>query len=129
MRSFHAAAGNQVRLIVQHPRPAGKTTQPYIMRSIRASELPDCYFPEALKLALTKPQIDLDDKEAAEVKKVAKALLDKLKKEKLVLDWRKQQTTRAMVPTTIKDELDKLPRAYTKELYVREVRRGVSALL
>ena len=66
---------------------------------------------------LTKPEIDLRDKEAAEVKKVAKTLLDKLKREKLVLDWRKQQTTRAMVLTTIKDVLDQLPRAYTKELY------------
>jgi type I restriction enzyme, R subunit len=51
------------------------------------------------------------------VKKVAKSLLAKLKQEKLVLDWRKQQTTRAMVFTTIKDILDELPRAYTKELY------------
>jgi hypothetical protein len=34
-----------------------------------------------------------------------------------VLDWRKQQTTRAMVFTTIKDILDQLPRAYSKELY------------
>ena len=34
-----------------------------------------------------------------------------------MLDWRKQQTTRAMVFTTIKDILDQLPRAYTKELY------------
>jgi len=45
------------------------------------------------------------------------SLLEKLKQEKLVLDWRKQQTTRAMVFTTIKDILDELPRAYTKELY------------
>jgi type I restriction enzyme, R subunit len=66
---------------------------------------------------LTKPEIELTDKEAAEVKKVAKSLLEKLKKEKLVLDWRKQQTTRAMVLTAIKDVLDQLPRAYTKELY------------
>ena len=66
---------------------------------------------------LTRPQIDLTDKETAEVKKVAKELLQKLKKEKLVLDWRKQQTTRAMVLTTIKDALDDLPRAYDKPLY------------
>lgn len=66
---------------------------------------------------LTKPQVALTDSEAAEVKKVAKLLLAKLKQEKLVLDWRKQQTTRAMVLTTIKDILDELPRAYSKELY------------
>ena len=51
------------------------------------------------------------------MKKVARSLLEKLKQEKLVLDWRKQQTTRAMVFTTIKDILDPLPRAYSKELY------------
>ena len=33
------------------------------------------------------------------------------------LDWRKQQTTRAMVLTTIQEILDELPRTYTKELY------------
>ncbi len=66
---------------------------------------------------LTKPQVALTRKETAEVKKVAKTLLAKLKREKLVLDWRKQQTTRAMVLITIKDELDKLPRVYTTELY------------
>jgi len=69
---------------------------------------------------LTKPDVALTAQESAEVKKVAKLLLDKLKKEKLVLDWRKQQTTRAIVFTTIKDVLDELPRAYTKELYERK---------
>ncbi len=66
---------------------------------------------------LTKPEIALAPKEAAEVKKVAKALLEKLKKEKLVLDWRKQQTTRAGVLVTIQEVLDELPRAYTPQLY------------
>src|ERR1019366_43864 len=66
---------------------------------------------------LTKPKIALTKQEAAEVKKVAKSLLEKLKTEKLVLDWKKQQTTRAMVYTTITAVLDDLPRTYTKELY------------
>ena len=66
---------------------------------------------------LTKPDMTLTKQEAAEVKKVAKSLLEKLKQEKLVLDWRKQQTTRAMVLVAIKDVLDDLPRAYSKELY------------
>jgi type I restriction enzyme R subunit len=54
------------------------------------------------------------------VKSVAKKLLDKLKKEKLVLDWRKQQTTRAMVYTTIMDALDELPEPYNKEIYEKK---------
>ena len=66
---------------------------------------------------LTKPNITLTPQEAAEVKKVARSLLEKLKQEKLVLDWRKQQATRAMVLVTIQDILNELPRAYTKELY------------
>jgi type I restriction enzyme R subunit len=66
---------------------------------------------------LTKPDVVLTSQETAEVKKVAKSLLEKLKKEKLVLDWRKQQTTRAMVFTTIQDILDELPRVYSPELY------------
>jgi type I restriction enzyme R subunit len=69
---------------------------------------------------LTKTDIVLTDEEVAEVKKVAKSLLAKLKQEKLVLDWRKQQTTRAIVFTTIKDILDELPRAYSKEVYERK---------
>jgi type I restriction enzyme R subunit len=66
---------------------------------------------------LTRPEIALTKQERGEVKKVAKTLLAKLKHERLVLDWRKQQTTRAMVFTTIQDALDRLPRAYSKELY------------
>ncbi len=66
---------------------------------------------------LTKPNIVLTKPEEADVKKVAKALLEKLKQRMLVLDWRKQQTTRARVLVTIQDTLDKLPRTYTKELY------------
>jgi type I restriction enzyme R subunit len=66
---------------------------------------------------LTKPQITLTPQETADVKKVAKSLLEKLKQEKLVLDWRKQQTTRAMVVVTIQEILDGLPRVYSKDLY------------
>ena len=43
--------------------------------------------------------------------------LETLKREKLVLDWRKQQTTRAMVFVTIKDVLNELPRTFSQELY------------
>ena len=66
---------------------------------------------------LTKPEIKLTAKEEREVKKVAKTLLETLKQEKLVLDWKKRQTTRAMVRYTIENVLDQLPRAYSKDLY------------
>ena len=42
---------------------------------------------------LTKPNMKLTKAEEIEVKKVAKELLETLKKEKLVLDWKKRQTT------------------------------------
>jgi type I restriction enzyme R subunit len=70
---------------------------------------------------LTKPEMKLTPAEEADVKKASKALLAKLKAEKLVLDWRKQQTTRMMVFTTIQDILDQsLPRAYSKEIYEKK---------
>jgi type I restriction enzyme R subunit len=55
---------------------------------------------------LTKPNLDLTDKEADQVKKAAKELLAKLKGEKLRLDWRKHQQARADVKVTIQDVLD-----------------------
>jgi len=54
------------------------------------------------------------------VKKVAKALITKLKSEKLVLDWKKRQTTRAAVRYTIETMLDELPRTYSPELYQKK---------
>ena len=65
---------------------------------------------------LYKP--DLTANEKKQVKLVAKRLLAVLKKEKLVLDWRKRQQTRADVVITIRDILnDGLPRNYTPEVY------------
>jgi len=66
---------------------------------------------------LTKPEIKLTKAEEQQVKKVAKDLLATLKRERLVLDWKKRQTTRAAVLVTIETVLDQLPRAYTPELY------------
>lgn len=44
-------------------------------------------------------------------------MIDKLKQEKLVIDWRKKLQTRADVRITIEKILDELPPAYTKELW------------
>lgn len=65
---------------------------------------------------LNKP--GLTKKEEKEVKKAAKDLLQILKKEKLVLDWRKRQQTRAGVEVTIRDVLRaELPSSYTPKLF------------
>ena len=66
---------------------------------------------------LTKPEISLTEKEKEEVKRVAKDLLEGLKREKLVLDWRKRQQARASVRVTVEEELDKLPPSYTEDIY------------
>jgi type I restriction enzyme, R subunit len=66
---------------------------------------------------LTKPEIKLTKTEERDVKKVAKQLLATLKQQKLVLDWKKRQSTRAAVRLTIETALDELPRTYTPEVY------------
>ena len=66
---------------------------------------------------LIKPEMTLTKKDEKAVKKVAKDLLETLKKEKLVLDWRKRQQTRAAVRLCIEQILDQLPPVYTPELY------------
>ena len=66
---------------------------------------------------LTKPELDLTKSEKAQVKEVARSLLQTLKQAKLVLDWRKRLRTRADVYSTVKTVLDDLPRAYTPELF------------
>ena len=66
---------------------------------------------------LTRPDMKLGEREAAEVRRVAQDLLHTLKHQKLVLDWRKRQQTRAAVRLCIEQTLDRLPPAYTPELY------------
>jgi type I restriction enzyme, R subunit len=67
---------------------------------------------------LTKPEPQLTKKEQAQVKKVVRELLDKLKREKLVLDWQKQQRTKATVKVFIEEFFDSnLPEKYDKEMF------------
>ena len=67
---------------------------------------------------LTRPEMDLTKKEREEIKKTARDLLDTLKHEKLVLDWRKRQQARAEVRVTIETLLDqRLPPAFSPEIY------------
>lgn len=67
---------------------------------------------------LTKPDIELSEKDKLKVKATARELLATLKKEKLVLDWRKRQQARAEVRVIIEKVLDAgLPRVYSPELF------------
>jgi type I restriction enzyme R subunit len=66
---------------------------------------------------LTRPAPELSTAERAEVKKVARELLARLKG-LLVLNWRQKSAARSQLKLTIEDTLDNgLPRAYTPELY------------
>jgi type I restriction enzyme R subunit len=51
------------------------------------------------------------------VRAVAQELLDILKHEKLVLDWRKEQQTRAAVRVAVDATLDRLPDKFTRAIY------------
>jgi type I restriction enzyme R subunit len=67
---------------------------------------------------LTRPGPDLTEAEKKQIKKVAEELLATLKRDKLVLDWRKGQQTRAAVKVEIEKELDQgLPAAYDASLF------------
>ena len=66
---------------------------------------------------LTRPSPELGTDERAEVKKVARELLTRLKA-LLVLNWRQKSTARSQLKLAIEDALDSgLPRAYTPEIY------------
>ena len=66
---------------------------------------------------LTRPDPNLTEAQEAAVKKVVRELLEILKGEKLVLDWRSRQQSRAGVRICIMDELNKLPDVYTPEIF------------
>ena len=61
--------------------------------------------------------MDITAKQEKQVKKVAKDVLQTLKAEKLVLDWRKRQQSRAAVRVCIAEFLERLPPVYTQALY------------
>ena len=65
---------------------------------------------------LTKPEPVLTKIEQAEVKKVCRELLETLRREKLVFDWREKQQTKAAVMQTLKMEMRRLPVQYTKDI-------------
>ena len=68
---------------------------------------------------LTRPAPELNDGERAEVKKVARVLLDRLKV-LLVLNWRQKSSARSQLKLAIEDVLDTLPAAYDRPLYAQK---------
>jgi len=69
---------------------------------------------------LTRPGPGLTKDEKHQVKRVAEELLVTLKRGKLVLDWRKEQQTRAAVRLAVEETLDRLPEKYTRQTYAQK---------
>ncbi len=69
---------------------------------------------------LMRPAPELSEAEKVQVKKVADELLTILRRDKIVLDWRKQQSTRAAVRVAVEETLDRLPEAFTRQLYAQK---------
>ena len=65
---------------------------------------------------LTRPGPDLNEKEKEEVKRIAREMMETLKEEKLVLDYRKRQQSRAAVKVYIRDMVWELPDVYTETM-------------
>jgi type I restriction enzyme R subunit len=66
---------------------------------------------------LTRPAPDLSADERAELKKISRDLLERLK-QLLVLNWRQKAAARSQLRLAIEDVLDTgLPDAYTRDLY------------
>ena len=77
---------------------------------------------------LTKPEPALTKAEEAAVKKVCRELLDTLKREKLVLDWREKQQAKAAVMQTLKLEMRRLPAQYSKDIRSEKMARAYAHL-
>jgi type I restriction enzyme R subunit len=69
---------------------------------------------------LMRPAPELSEAEKVQVKQVAEELLAILKRDKIVLDWRKEQTTRAAVRVAVEETLDRLPEKFTRQLYAQK---------
>lgn len=72
---------------------------------------------------LLKPRPELTKKEIKQVKDVAREMMQVLKREKLVLDWRKKQQSRAAVQLAVEEWLDKLPAAYDADMWQEKVKQ------
>ena len=72
---------------------------------------------------LTKPEPKLTRAQEVEVKAIARRLLSKLKREKLILDWRLKENAKADVRQTIREEYDQLPEVYDRRLWEEKVER------
>jgi type I restriction enzyme R subunit len=111
---YNAGSKNVSQLFDELVALAGELTeeeQRHIREGVTEEEL-------AIFDILTRPEMNLTEEEVESVRKVAREMLNTLKAEKLVLDWKKRQNTRADVLVTIEEALDKgLPSKFDKNVY------------
>jgi type I restriction enzyme R subunit len=72
---------------------------------------------------LTRPEPKLSKAEELQVKTIARQLLEKLKKDKFILDWQLRESAKADVRETIRQEFDELPEVYDRNLWDEKVER------
>ncbi|WP_029013336.1 type I restriction endonuclease subunit R [Niveispirillum irakense] len=70
---------------------------------------------------LVKPGPTLSRAEIVQVKRVARDLLARLKRETAILDWWRKPSMRDQVRIAIEEELDKLPEAFIQDIWERKV--------
>jgi type I restriction enzyme R subunit len=68
---------------------------------------------------LTRPDPTLTDDERAQVKRIARELLERIT-DRLVLDWRRKAETREAARVLVRDVLDELPGAYDPDTWQRK---------
>lgn len=102
------------RNLVDFAEALSEEQKRHIQENITEEEL-------ALFDILIKPEMQLAEREKQQVKRLSRYLLEMLKREKLILDWRKKQQARAEVLYTIEVVLDKeLPRSYSTDTYQKK---------
>ena len=115
--AYNAGAANIEDLfkqLVELTQDLGEEEQRHVRENISDEEL-------VVFDILTRPAPELSAEERAEVKKVAKVLLEKLRN-LLDLDWRGRTNARSRVQLAIEDSLDAgLPSKYSKELFDQKV--------
>jgi type I restriction enzyme R subunit len=109
IEAYNAGSRNVEELfdeLIQFAQQLDAEEQRHIAENLTEEEL-------AVFDILTRPGPDLTATEKREVKRVARELLDTLSGQKLVLDWRKRQQSRAAVQLVIRDLIWQLPRCYS----------------
>ena len=113
IESYNAGSRNIEELfeeLLKLSRDLSEEQQRHVRENMTEEEL-------AIFDILTRPAPELSPDERAEVKKVARQLLNRLK-QLLVLNWRAKSSARSQLKLAIEDVLDLgLPRAYDKPLY------------